>query len=400
MNNYKSQGQTFEEARSALAEGVFIEDPFFKQHLENIRKQRELGLGFDMEKAKKVVEDAVSGIDYSGLPEAIRNRTLIIDIDQVCAAHGADTAEKRQALKDKISNMPEVRDINLICFDEVNSPKEEFVSFEILKGRSSTGRFDYPFLPDLHQMPRLNKTYMPPKEGDAFICMESDIDWSRLEELCKSDLPRPDMHISGDDPALKIRKHPMIFKITDLIEDKEEFPRLKKTLERNQQVEDMLGWPAPPMFIEAIPDANVVARSADEVMKELTALARQYKVEIYFGTKPALKTALYSLMYGAKKKDLDMSQLDEISVEKAIEMYNDQRRKVAIIGGYGLGFGKMAKLLADHYSTETVCLDSFDTWNFKDFAKIAKLDKPARDWEQGRLRRGKGHNKFKRKGKK
>ncbi|ATS93495.1 hypothetical protein P1A145kb_p095 [Pectobacterium phage DU_PP_I] len=87
MNNYKSQGQTFEEVRSALADDVFVEDPFFKNHMENIRKQRELGLGFDMEKAKKVVEDAVSGIDYSDLPEAIRNRTLVIDIDQVCAAH-------------------------------------------------------------------------------------------------------------------------------------------------------------------------------------------------------------------------------------------------------------------------------------------------------------------------
>ncbi|MGX4996038.1 hypothetical protein [Enterobacter hormaechei] len=400
MNNFKSQGQTFEEARVTLDEGIFIEDPFFKDHLENIRKQRELGLGFDMEKAKKVVEDAVSGIDYSGLPEAIRNRTLIIDIDQVCAAHGADTAEKRQALKDKISNMPEVRDINLICFDEVNSPKEEFVTFEILKGRSSTGRFDYPFLPDLHQMPRLNKTYMPPKEGDAFICMENDMDWSRLEELCKADLPRPDLHISGDDPALKIRKHPMIFKVTDLVEEEQEMKRLQETLERNKEIEEMIGWPAPPMFIEAIPDANIVARAAADVMSQLTALARKYKVQIYFGTKPALKTALYSLMYGAKKKDLDMSQLYEISVEKAIEMYNDQRRKVAVIGGHGLGFGKMAKLLADHYSTETVCLDSFDTWNFKDFANIAKLDKPARDWEQGRLRRGKGHNKFKRKGKK
>ena len=226
------------------------------------------------------------------------------------------------------------------------------------------------------------------------------MDWSRLEELCKADLPRPDLHISGDDPALKIRKHPMIFKVTDLAEDKEEFPRLKKTLERNQQVEAMLGWPAPPMFIEAIPDANVVARATDEVMKELTALAREYKVQIYFGTKPALKTALYSLRYGAKKEDLDMSHLDEISVEKAIEMYESKLRKVAVIGGHGLGFGKMAKILADHYSTETVCLDSFDTWNFKDFANIAKLDKPARDWEQGRLRRGKGHNKFKRKGKK
>lgn len=401
MSNYKSQGQTFEEALVNLSEdGIFVEDPFFKQHMENIRKQRELGLGFDMEKAKKVVEDAVSGIDYSDLPKDIRNRTLVIDIDQVCAAHGVETAEQREALKDKIANMPEVRDINLVCFDEVNAPKEEFVTFEILKGRSSTGRFDYPFLPDMHHMPRLNKTYMPPKDGDAFICMESEMDWSRLEELCKADLPRPDLHISGDDPALKIRKHPMIFKVTDLAEDKEEFPRLKKTLERNQQVEAMLGWPAPPMFIEAIPDANVVARAMDEVMKELTALAREYKVQIYFGTKPALKTALYSLMYGAKKEDLDMSQLDEISVEKAIEMYESKLRKVAVIGGHGLGFGKMAKILADHYSTETVCLDSFDTWNFKDFANIAKLDKPARDWEQGRLRRGKGHNKFKRKGKK
>lgn len=356
MNNYKSQGQTFEEVRSALVDGVFIEDPFFKQHMENIRKQRELGLGFDMDKAKKIVEDAVSGIDYSDLPEAIRNRTLVID--QVCAAHGEETAEEREALKDKIANMP-----------------------------------------DMHPLPRLNKTYMPPKDGDAFICMESEMDWSRLEELCKADLPRLNLHISGDDPALKIRKHPMIFKVTDLAEDKEEFPRLKKTLERNQQARQM-GRPAPPMFIEAIPDANVVARVMDEVMKELTALAREYKVQIYFGTKPALKTALYSLMYGAKKEDLDMSQLDEISVEKAIEMYESKLRKVAVIGGNGLGLGKMANLLADHYSTETVCLDSFDTWNFKDFASIAKLDRPAKDWEQGRLRRGKGHNKFKRKGKK
>ncbi|ARB11571.1 hypothetical protein CB7_97 [Pectobacterium phage vB_PatM_CB7] len=38
MNNYKSQGQTFEQVRVDLDEGIFIEDPFFKQHLENIRK--------------------------------------------------------------------------------------------------------------------------------------------------------------------------------------------------------------------------------------------------------------------------------------------------------------------------------------------------------------------------
>ena len=57
MNNYKSQGQTFEEALVNLSEdGIFVEDPFFKQHMENIRKQRELGLGFDMEKARELAQ--------------------------------------------------------------------------------------------------------------------------------------------------------------------------------------------------------------------------------------------------------------------------------------------------------------------------------------------------------
>lgn len=380
MNNFKSQGQTFEEALANLDEGIFIEDPFFKNHLENIRKQREMGLGFDMDKVKEIVGGACD-FDCDS-PQAVRR--VILDMDQLRAVYGAKTEVQADQLVDMITMLP-----------PHTAADGEFVSFEVLKGRSSTGRHSYQFMPDLHQMPRLNKTYMPPREGDAFICMENDMDWSRLEELCKADL-----HMSGDDPALKIRKHPMIFKVTDLVEEEQEMKRLQETLERNKEIEEMIGWPAPPMFIEAIPDSNIVARAAADVMSQLTALARKYKVQIYFGTKPALKTALYSLMYGAKKEDLDMSQLDEISVEKAIGMYNDQRRKVAIVGGGGLGFGKMAKLLADHYSSETVCIDSLDTWDLKDFFAISKVDKPARDWEQSKLRRGKGHNKFKRKGKK
>lgn len=354
MNNYKSQGQTFEEALVNLSEdGIFVEDPFFKQHMENIRKQREPGLEFDM--------------------------------DQVYATHGAITEEQKRSMGEKIDNLP------LTLVDDEAEIQDSDSFFKILKGRTPTGRFDHPFIPHMHSLPGL-------KDGDAFICMEEGLGWKRLEQYCAEGVRRPDVHISGEDPALKIRKHPMIFKVTDLAEDKEEFPRLKSTLERNQQVEDVLGWPAPPMFIEAIPDANVVSRSMDEVMKELTALARQYKVEIYFGTKPALKTALYSLMYGAKKKDLDMSQLDEISVEKAAEMYEESRRKVAIIGGGGMS-DLVQRIIAEQHGL-TVSVDSFDTWNFKDFANIAKLDKPARDWEHTKLRRGKGHNKFKRKGKK
>lgn len=77
MNNFKSQGQTFEEARANMDEGVFVEDPFFKQHLENIRKQRELGLEFDMEKVKKIVGWAC---DFgSDSPEAVRKAILDMD---------------------------------------------------------------------------------------------------------------------------------------------------------------------------------------------------------------------------------------------------------------------------------------------------------------------------------
>lgn len=369
MNNYKSQGQTFEEARANLEEGIFVEDPFFKQHLENIRKQRELGLEFDIDKVEDIMTDLDGnptgfrvgslGLDYSDIPGPIRNRTFILDMEQLRAAHGAKTEVQADKLMDMITMLP-----------PHTTEDGEFVSFEILKGRSPTGRFDYPFLPDLHQM------------------------------------PRPELHTPGDDSALKARKHPMIFKSTDLAEDKEEFTRLKATLERNQEVEATLGWPAPPMFIEAIPDVNIAPSVMEEVMKDLTALARQYKVEIYFGTKPALKTALYSLMYGAQKKDLDMSQIDEISVEKAIDMYERNLRKVAIVGTRGRAM--LENKLSDNprglfqlIGFETFAGISKSLSNFELFsAQSLKVDRGPRDWAQARLRRGKGHNKLKRKGKK
>lgn len=405
MNNYKSQGQTFEEAHLNLCsetvhEGFFIEDPFFKNHMEQmelLRKQRESGLRFDMEKVKKVVED----IDHPDLPEAIRNRTLVIDIDQVCAAHGAETAEQREALKEKIANMPEVRDINLVCFDEINTLREEFASFEILKGRSSTGRFDYPFLPDLHHMPRLNKTYMPPKDGDVVLMTEASMDWSRLEELCMASVARPDQHLSGEDPALEVRKHPAIFKLKDLLEDPEEFPRLRKMLVNGQKTEKIIGWKPTPIFIATAEESGLLCDpyTAEATMSKIYSLGKEFGVEIYIGKKKALKPVLYALMYNARKEDLNLTEVENITVEKAKELI-DKRQKVAIIGGTGPVFGNIAKILARHYEGLTVCSDTSETWKFEDFAAISKVDMPVRDWEQSKLRRGKGHNKFKRKGKK
>lgn len=366
MNNYKSQGQTFEQARVNLEDGIFVEDPFFKEHVENIQKQREVALGFDQVDTDKVIDVSGSLAKISDLEDNVGKPSLvwfdevnnIIDGDELYV----QWLKRREGKPfDHVFNN---EGDNFTLFDDEAEIKDADALFEMIEGSSPTGRFKRPSLPDIHS------------------------------------LPRPDIQISGEDPALKPRKHPMIFKITDLVDDEEEMERLRKTLHRNRKTEILFGWPAPPMFIESIPDANIVARACTDLMSQLTSLAKEYKVEIYFGTKPALKTALYILMYGGKKKDLDMSQLDEISVEKAIEMYESKLRKVAIVGGGVLGFGKMAKLLADHYSSETVCVDSLDTWDLNDFFAISKVDKPSRDWEQNKLRRGKGHNKFKRKGKK
>lgn len=341
MTSYKSQGQTFEEALVNLSEdGIFVEDPFFKQHMQNIRKQRELGLEFDKDKAEKVVE-------------------------------------------------------NLTFVDDVDRHEDAELFFKILKGRSPTGRFDYTFLPDMHFMPRLNKTYMPPKEGDVFLDSEMSVDWSRLEELCKADLPRPDMHNSGDDLALKLHKHPLIFKATDLLEDEDEMRRLQATLKRNQEVEATLGWPAPPMFIESVTDGSTLPHAVVEaLMSKLTGLAKEYGLQIYFGTKPALKTAMYSLMYGATFVE---PEVNIISLKKAEEMV-DKERKIAITGVGGSINDLVRKIISAHHRVAD--FESSDLWNFEDFAKKVELDKPARDWEHKKLRKGKGHNKFKRQGKK
>lgn len=310
MNNYKSQGQTFEEALVNLSEdGIFVEDPFFKQYMENIRKPRELGLEFDMEKAKKVVEDAVSGIDYSDLPEAIRNRTLMLDMDQLLACRpdlhisGDDPAIEK-------------------VFEEV---REIVRQHDIKVITSPTGRRIPAHLVMEWQMPGGK---MRPIDKNTEFTLQLDGDFSKLEEMCSQDVPKP--------------KHPLMFKITDLVEGPEEFKRLRKLLER-----------------------------ADEVNKCM----------------------------GARKKDIDLSQVAGVTVKKAREML-DKQRKIAIVGGTAIGASLAAALAGFREGQAAVIGNSFDTWDPNEFAAITKVEKPIRDWEHTKLRRGKGHNKFKRKGKK
>lgn len=363
MTSYKSKSKTLEEVCVNPEECVFVGDSFFKKHLENLRKQRELG--------------------------------LVFDTDQVCATHGSLTEEQKHSVDVAVDGLPRI--IGPITpLDEVSDVSAREI-FEIIKGRSPAGISDYSFDPEMHHLPRLNKTYMAPKDGDAFVCMENGIDWERMEELC-ANMGRLDIQISGEDPALKQPKHPLIFKITDLVEDPDELPRLRKHLESSQELESDWGWRMPPIFLEAIPEANIPLQDFSETMKKIMKLSMEFKTEVYHGTKTGLKTIMYSWMYGAKKGDLQFPEVEEVTSQSAMESI-DKRREVAVVGG-GHVMGVAAAILASHYLGRSSRGDSFDMWNFKDLPAWVKADTPVRDWEHAKLRRGKGHNKFKRKGKK
>lgn len=344
MNNFKSQGQTFEEARVTLDEGIFIEDPFFKDHLNNLRKQRAEGFEIDMEKA----------------------RTVMVDMDQFLAARpdinfsGDDPAIAK--VVEEVRELVRKHDLKVVT--------------------SPTGRRIPARLVMEWQMPGGK---MRPIDKNTEFTLQLEGDFAKLEEMCLQDVPKP--------------KHPLMFKITDLVEDPEEFKRLRARLERSDEVYQFMGVRKHPIFVEAIPDANILVRTADETMRELMKLCREFNVDVYFGTKQALKPVMWAWMYGARKKDLDLSEVEEISVEKAKE-FLDKQRKVAIVGGTGIGASLAAALTGFRKEELAVIGHSFDTWNLNELAAIAKVEKPARDWEHTKLRRGKGHNKFKRKGKK
>lgn len=344
MNNFKSQGQTFEQIRVNLDEGIFIEDPFFKDHLNNLRKQREEGFEIDMDKA----------------------RTVMIDMDQFLAGRpDINFSDDDPAIAKVVEELREIvrkHDVKV-----VTSPT----------GRQIPGRIIMEW-----QMPGGK---MRPIDKNYEFTVQLDADFAKLEEMCLKDVPKP--------------KHPLMFKITDLVEDPEEFKRLRARLERSDEAYQFMGVRKHPIFVEAIPDANILARTADETMKELMKLCREFNVDIYFGTKQALKPAMYAWMYGARKEDLDLSEVEEISVEKAKE-FLDKQRKVAIVGGTGIGASLAAAMKGFRAGQMEVIGSGKGMWDFEDFAAIAKVDYPSRDWEQSKLRRGKGHNKFKRKGKK
>ncbi|QYC52600.1 hypothetical protein [Salmonella phage SSBI34] len=318
--SFKDTPEQHEEGENKLREvlnrDVFIPDPFFS-HLENSEKYKDI-----MKKAKDLAD--------------------MYDISVNLSPDSQPKVDKEFVWMDEMS-----MDLDRLYIDFVK--------------KRSTGRLKHTCLPDIPNVNPKGKTLTKYPNG-LHLDMESKIDWKKFEDMCKQDIPA---------------KHPMIFKITDLVEDPEEFARLECMLERTKTTSEYTGWAMTPIFVEAVPGCTSSINNVDPTMKRLIKLASEYKVEIYFGTKTALKTAMYQTMYGARKEDMDLSKveiLDSDKVETIMSKYN----KVALFGA-GPRIGNNI---------------------FYEFAAVANVEKPVKEWTQGKLRRGKGHNKLKKRGKK
>ncbi|QQG33404.1 hypothetical protein [Pectobacterium phage PcCB7V] len=154
MNNYKSQGQTFEQVRVDLDEGIFIEDPFFKEHLNNLRKQREEGFEIDMGAA----------------------RTVMIDMDQFLAGlpdlhlSGDDPAVAK--VVEEIRELVRKHDFKVVA---PTGPGRRIPARLVMEWQMPGGK-------------------MRPIDKNTEFTLQLDGDFSKLEEMCSQDVPNPSTH--------------------------------------------------------------------------------------------------------------------------------------------------------------------------------------------------------------
>lgn len=339
----KAKAMVFDEECVECNEDIFT-DCWFKKHMERIREQKEAGLALDMDKVKEYVE-------YFCPKESP------LDFDQLCKDHGASTQIQVDQLVDMITILPS--DVVL---------EGDLVSVDVLKGRSNTGRHSYQLLPDL---PRSGKNYIPPKDGDLFIGGEIDTDLSRLEKLYQVGELVSEFQIVGKDPEQKPIKHPLIFKLADLVEDPQEFLRLEETLENNQKDREVKGFSMLPILVETAPDLTLSHDKVNNAMSRLVKLSGEYKVDIFLGPRTALKTVMYQYLYGGRQDDLPKDP-----------------GPIVLSGG---------GLFHDECLVIGASVAGKNTWKTPNTFRI---ESQTHGWDQGKLRRGKGHNKFKRKGKK
>lgn len=199
------------------------------------------------------------------------------------------------------------------------------------------------------------------------------------------------------------RRHPIIFKITDLLGDHSyEMDRVEKHSRQQYQFERKV-----PFFIatDGVKDLDLctseVAALWEEggVLHKIRALAKENNIPFLIGPRQQLKLMAYGYLYGQPLNEGIIGT--DVVMHYDVEEPEEKPQRVAIIGG-GARIGKslMNEIIRNISSVASLWEEDACNLFAKELQWERKINQPKCDWSQTKLRRGKGHNKFKRKGKK
>lgn len=199
------------------------------------------------------------------------------------------------------------------------------------------------------------------------------------------------------------RRHPIIFKITDLVGDKSyEMARVEKHSRQQYQFERKV-----PFFIAA-DGVQELGMSTEEVaalweeggvLHRIRELAKEQNLPFLIGPRHQLKLMAYGYLYGQPLNEGIVGT--DVVMHYDVEEPEEKPQRVAIIGG-GARIGKslMNEIIRNISSTASLWEQDACNLFAKELQWERKISQPKCDWSQTKLRRGKGHNKFSKKGKK
>lgn len=174
------------------------------------------------------------------------------------------------------------------------------------------------------------------------------------------------------------RKHPFIFRIEDLIDDPKEWDRLEEYVEtiRNPKSEYKFNFKY--LLIQSLDKDSVVDLAG---LEETFSRLRTYKdFNIFVSSRHELKTMLYTHAYN--NYDIETTEDFMESFKEAIDESVEEIKSKAVLLGAAPAIGK-------HFTK-----DDLTSWVAPP-TSINSSDNLA--WKQSKLKKGKGHNKFKRK---
>lgn len=294
----------------------------------------------------------------------------------------------------------------IITVDEIMDMPDRLTMVNVIKGRSTAPVCEGPI--DQEKMESIMKelrTLTPKyewKAPDGLAVQESMKQWYEFEEAMKDDALS----------SARAHRHQMIYKLSDIIDDSEyEIARMMRNLTTYRK---SLGlglseaMPCPYVYIDTHETAATYSPEAIiENMKTVQHICKMYQTALCVSSnKSDLKSALYAFMYSStpydalKDKDVVMmSFLNKPDKDKFLNGHWDTppAEKRAVLHGSGsprTGLGLSCAALAN--AVKSVDMD----WFAEEMPSIPRADVLRENWNGVKLRRGKGHNKFGRKGKK